>query len=501
MEVEKLETASEERGLSRFFLQYPVIFLILVTLVVAFSFQGSRGLYESTEGRYAECARQSLEKDSLDEPLLNGEHHWTKPPLTYYVTAAGFEVLGGNAWGARIGLSIAFSLTVLLVGLMARDVWGKAAAPFCALVYALSPFTAGTSNALSTDVYLTLFEAAAMAFFWRAIATRKSRYILLMWMAFGAAFLTKGPVALLPLPAMAILKIYLYQRKEKAPLLLNPLGILLFLGIGASWYVLKIMKYPDLFDYWFYKEMIGRNLYGAFDRNGEWYKPPMVYGPPILFGAIPWTLFLLWKHQAIPWPRGQWRRIDTWPHSVQWIYLVSAVVLPLLVLTVARSRLALYALPLSVPMSVAIGMGLHYLYAKKALALRSIMITAICMLIILTGAKGIGAYVPSAHDMARLATAIRPHLEQYPRRQMYVLRQPPLYGLQFYLKEWPIETVELEKAQDILKQAKDSGIPQIVLVRTRTLRRMEENMDKRVYKVETLTPDWVMVIIGAEATS
>ena len=53
------------------------------------AFQGSRGLYETTEGRYAECARETLASGDWDDPILNGRPHWTKPPLTYMAIMAG----------------------------------------------------------------------------------------------------------------------------------------------------------------------------------------------------------------------------------------------------------------------------------------------------------------------------------------------------------------------------------------------------------------------------
>ncbi|HQC03833.1 MAG TPA: hypothetical protein PLQ73_15910, partial [Planctomycetota bacterium] len=53
----------------------PLLFVMILSTLVGFAFQGSRGLYESTEGRYAECARQSMEQGTLDEPVLNGENH------------------------------------------------------------------------------------------------------------------------------------------------------------------------------------------------------------------------------------------------------------------------------------------------------------------------------------------------------------------------------------------------------------------------------------------
>ncbi|MFH0910724.1 MAG: hypothetical protein V1918_04375 [Planctomycetota bacterium] len=65
-----------------------------LAFVSAFACQGSRGLYETTEGRYAECARQTLHTDDWDEPVLNGENHWSKPPFTYFCIMGGMLLAG-----------------------------------------------------------------------------------------------------------------------------------------------------------------------------------------------------------------------------------------------------------------------------------------------------------------------------------------------------------------------------------------------------------------------
>ena len=78
---------------------------LLLILGMAFvgvvSFQGSRGIYETTEGRYSECARETMATGNYDDPVLNGQPHWTKPPLTYLSIMAGLRAFGLNPWGAR----------------------------------------------------------------------------------------------------------------------------------------------------------------------------------------------------------------------------------------------------------------------------------------------------------------------------------------------------------------------------------------------------------------
>lgn len=58
-------------------LRLPV--LLACASAAAAAFHGARGLYETTEGRYAECAREMAQAGTWLEPVLNGHPHWTKP--------------------------------------------------------------------------------------------------------------------------------------------------------------------------------------------------------------------------------------------------------------------------------------------------------------------------------------------------------------------------------------------------------------------------------------
>ena len=400
-------------GLERCFVRRPLLFVLVLAGLSTLLFQGSRGLYESTEGRYAECARQSAAEGSLWEPVLNGKPHWTKPPVAYMITAAGMALLGENAWGARIGLSIAFVLTVLAVFRLGTLVWDRRAGAWCALVYAASPFTAGASNALSTDTYLALWMAGTALFFWYSVRGKRLWSALALGAALGAGFMTKGPVALLGLIPVAVAYVHLRRRGEAFPAWHLPAGALVFAAVGLPWFIVKMVQHPELRDYWILHETIGRNLYGEFDRNPEFYKPLTVYGPVLLFGALPWTALVLLRRRGIPWPTGQWLRVARWPHAAEWLFIVSGVLGPLAVFSLSTSRLALYLLPLFVPASLALGKGLDHLVESGALGRRALLRTAVAVAVALVAAKGIAARVESPHDMRQLAEKLASALAEF----------------------------------------------------------------------------------------
>ena len=72
-------------------------------LVLAFAFQGSRGLWDPDEGRYSAVALQMLESgDWLVPRLSDHQEHLTKPPLYYWAVATSIAAFGANEWSVRL---------------------------------------------------------------------------------------------------------------------------------------------------------------------------------------------------------------------------------------------------------------------------------------------------------------------------------------------------------------------------------------------------------------
>jgi len=265
--------------------------MILLALLVSFSFQGTRGLYETTEGRYAECAREMIESGNYLEPTLDYKPHWSKPPLTYWAIAGGIKLLGRSEWGVRFYDAVAFFLTVLVVSAIGKALWGETAGYIAGLIYLSSPFPVYGACAVSTDTLLTLWELCAVFCYLIAYKgqseTKSSLWVPGMWIFFGLGFLTKGPPALIPLMPICI---WNYRNSKKVKLA-NPVGIFLFMLIGFSWYLIVCFKHPGLLSYFLGREVVARVASSSFHRNSEWYKPFVIYLPLLIFGAGPWLYF------------------------------------------------------------------------------------------------------------------------------------------------------------------------------------------------------------------
>ena len=474
------------------------IFLLAIVLgaLCSVAFQGSRGLFESTEGRYVLCARETLDSGQFLEPMLNGEHHWTKPPLTYAAIAAGLVCFGDNAWGARIFLSIAFILTVLAVYAAGRAMWDRRTGALSAIIYATSPFTLGAAYAVSTDTLLVCFHAAATACFWFALRRRQKRYMVAMWAALGLAALTKGPLALVPLAGF-IPAYWVSRRNEPSPPSLFSIpGLLLFAVLGLGWYILEIARHPELLQYWVMHETIGRIAENEYQRNPEFRKIFTIYPPVLLVGTGPWLAYLLlkWKQGGLSVKTIMLER--TRSSRAQWYFLTYGILIPFVVFTLSTSRLSLYVLPLFIPITLALGKGLTHLLETKTARMRTVVTVACITALILISAKGVFAALPNRNNMAQLAEQIGSIIEEHPDRPLYVLYKEPLNGLEFYLHR-PIRCIDPELAPPA-EAGTDSAQHRLpggafVLMRTKWFRLIGPNIAPSLFEERFQNKHWTLL--------
>lgn len=379
------------------------LLLAALLLLLGFAFQGTRGLWSPDEGRFTGGAVQMLDSGhwllprySPDQPNLS------KPPLTYWLIAASVAAFGHDTWAVRAPYALAYALTALLAALIAQP-WMHRRAWLAGLVYglALGPFL--TANIVSTDVFLALFEALAMLGVSRALLqpAARTRWLLLAGAGFGLGFLTKGPPALLPLLGMLPYALRRGGWRAFAGLF-APAMLLPFLLLGASWYVLIMLRLPGAAHTFLYREVYERVFTATQERNPQWYGGFKVYLPFLLLATLPW-----WPALGRPLRqllrRDAWRR--WWHEADPALLLWPWVLLPLLVFFLARSRLPLYVLPLLLPLcllaarQIAPHVDLRRRGQRAALLLWVLLLLAI--------KAGAALYLPTRNDERALATQLR----------------------------------------------------------------------------------------------
>lgn len=395
-----------------------------------------------------------LESGRWLEPTLAGRPHWTKPPLTYWAIAAGYAALGTDTAGARLPSALAYVATVLVVAAIGRSLWGPRAGWLAGLVYLSSLLPVVGARTVSTDMLLTLWETVAVLCWVRARETgggpASAWWVRGAWLAFGAGFLTKGPVALLPLLAILVL----HLRDRRGVRLADPLGLAGFALVGLGWYAVEVARTPGLLAYLLGEEVVGRDLQGEFGRNPQWYKPFVIYLPALLAGEGLWLLWgaRLAAAERLFDPRRAWRRLaGRGPAALLLLWLL----LPLAVFFVATSRLPLYVLPLYAPIALAIGRWIDRRHGPGVP--RGAVGTALVSVLLLVVLAREAAVRPSRKDMRALhAAALR--AAGGPPERWVLYGDGRLYGFQFYADR-PVErasdTGREEWADGTLAEAAD----------------------------------------------
>ena len=84
-----------------------------------------RQLIHPDEGRYAELSLGMLQSGDWITPRLNGILYFEKPALQYWTGALSFLAFGINEFSARFWPGLTGLLSVLVVGLTSRRLWGS----------------------------------------------------------------------------------------------------------------------------------------------------------------------------------------------------------------------------------------------------------------------------------------------------------------------------------------------------------------------------------------
>lgn len=326
---------------------YRSIVLLLLLIGLTFAFQGSRGIYAPDEGYYVSIGQAMAETGDYMIPRLHHEPWLDKPPLSLWGIAAGIKLLGQNEWGARAFHGLSFVLTTVLVFFLGISLGGKRRALLGAVIYAsmIIPFAA--ANVVTPDAPLAFWTTLTFLCFWKSVkpdAQNVTLWKMLMCVAFGLGFLTKGPAVLIPSGAMFI---YLILQGRAWRYFLTPwaiLGVALFAVLGLSWYAYVSRSLPGALEYFLDNQLLGRTVSSKYGRNPG-LSGAFIYPPVVLLGALPWSYFwigALKKKGRKLFRKAPWGNLKKDPVRLLLFLWIAA---PLTVLCLASSKLPLYALP------------------------------------------------------------------------------------------------------------------------------------------------------------
>ncbi len=243
------------------------------------------------EGRYAEVAREMLLSGDWITPHLDGTLFLNKPPLLYWLAAAGFGVFGLTEWVRLVSIAAAV-VTVLATSAIGTRCWGArtglVAGAFLAtmLGFVLEARKLRPDSLLMAAVTVAVLCGLAAT---TAAPVRGTRWWAAMGAALGVGVLAKGLVAVvLVAPPVAVA---LLRAGQRPSLRACAAAAVVFALVVLPWHVAASWRHPGFaWDY-----VVNQHLLffadRKFPRDSEGV-PLAVFWGVFLARVLPWGLLL-----------------------------------------------------------------------------------------------------------------------------------------------------------------------------------------------------------------
>ena len=338
------------------FFRRPAALFVLALLFFAAG-TWSLPLIDRDEPRFAEAAREMRQGGDYVVPYFNHQFRFDKPPLTYWLQVPAYRVLGETDFAARLPSVIAGALTVLVTYGFAARLFGGGTAWAAALIFMTSLQTFMHAKGAVADMLLVLFFTLATWAGWELVCGERLRsararwgWWLVLYLAFALGFLAKGPIAWLPLGAIAC---YVLARRPGTTRLAPLPGLVLTVGLVALWGVPALLQTNGA--YWqigIGKHVVGRSL-NAMEGHGSagflsYAALLPFYFVTVFASFFPWSLRLPWLVRRLGRSEGSARtswRARVAAISNEQFYLLAGIAIVFAVFTLVRTKLPHYTLP------------------------------------------------------------------------------------------------------------------------------------------------------------
>ena len=301
------------------------------------------GLIGADEPRYAQVAREMLERHHWITPVLGGQPWLEKPPLYYWQAIIAYRVFGVSDWAARLPSAVDASFLVLAMYLFLRR-FRPGFELDGALIAASSAGIIGYARAASMDMALAAAFTVGMLAWWAWRESGKRIYLAVFYGFMALGMLAKGPIALF----LAALVIVLYAAAvhELRPVLktLWLPGILLFCAVAMPWYFAVQARNPEFFRVFILEHNLGRFSKDLYHHT----EPFWYYLPVTALALVPWTVFVSAAFlERIRWwgKRSAGNGADLDGENQLGVFACCWLIVPVLLFSISQSKLPGYILP------------------------------------------------------------------------------------------------------------------------------------------------------------
>jgi 4-amino-4-deoxy-L-arabinose transferase-like glycosyltransferase len=271
------------------------------------------------------------------------------PPLYWWSAAATVRMLGWTELALRLPALVPAALTCAIIYAWVLSRLNREAAFWAAAALLLCHFFIDAARQPRMDSMLTLFTTAAAIALEREFAAPSRAWSGTAAIAIGLGCLAKGILGI-AIPGV-VGGTYLLFRRRWLELFRLDLMLTFAIGltIGLTWYVAGYEIAGPQFIRW----QVGMNLISRFvpaQAGGANYcvHPFWYFGPQIVTGFIPWSLFIP-AFAAAVWPQPERKLPEAIVYAACWLGAVFVL------FSASRGKCPVYILPAFPPLAVLIG--------------------------------------------------------------------------------------------------------------------------------------------------
>lgn len=310
---------------------------------------GAFGLLGADEPRYAQVAREMLDRSDWITPTLNGKPWLEKPPLYYWQAMLSYRVArvlqpgqsGVTEQTARFPGAIDAALMIAAIFFFLRR-FHRGSELDGALITASCVGVIGFAHAAATDMPLTATFAIALLAWYAWYESQRRFDLALFYVFLGLGMLAKGPIA----PALAAVIVVLFAAAKRDWTAIFRTfwipGVILFCLVSLPWYIAVQRRNPEFFRVFILEHNLAR-----FSSNVYHHPQPFwFYLPVFLLAMMPWALWLIAACvERVRELVSEGREAFASPDDSWALFLLIWMLVPVLFFSASQSKLPGYILP------------------------------------------------------------------------------------------------------------------------------------------------------------
>ncbi len=316
---------------------------IVLAVVCGFLFfygLGSFGLVGADEPRYAQVAREMLERNDWVTPTFGHQPWLEKPALLYWEEMVSYRLFGVSDWAARVPSAFSALLMIGAIYLFLRR-FRPGAELDGALMTASCAAVVGFARAAATDMPLAANFSIALLAWYAWFESQERRWLIAAYVFLGLATLAKGPVAV-AFFALIVVAFAAVRRDWRlvARTVWLP-GVAAYLLLTLPWFVAVQVRNPEFFRIFILEHNLAR-----FGTNLYRHQQPFWYFLVVaLIGLLPWTIFTIAAvAETVRGWKAEGRRIFEGEDGFD-VFLLLWFTIPIVFFSFSQSKLPGYILP------------------------------------------------------------------------------------------------------------------------------------------------------------